>query len=245
MSERGAILICTANSALRETLAASLRAAGYPVGLAATPSQATRLARDLRLCCLVLDLVLPGSSAAEVLSALRMDPALAALPAIVLTPAGVPPHDPAVPSGVRTLSKPVDPTALAQAVEDMLSPTPPATRAPGLALDLRALAVRWGEQAVTLTPTELRLLMALLERQGTPVSVFELLVAVWGTPPALGGPELVRVHIRNLRTKLAELTGAPPEIIHTVARQGYMVPQDVPVVWPSPEEPHRPKGSGH
>ena len=46
-----------------------------------------------------------------------------------------------------------------------------------------------------------------------------------GSPPGVGDPALVRMHIRNLREKLEE-NPSQPKLILTVGRQGYVIQED-------------------
>jgi two-component system KDP operon response regulator KdpE len=74
---------------------------------------------------------------------------------------------------------------------------------PGLRIDPAARRVEGETGEIHLTPTELRLLVALASRPGEPVGHAELLRAVWG--PTYGEEtQLLRVTMRNLRNKLAE-----------------------------------------
>jgi DNA-binding response OmpR family regulator len=70
------------------------------------------------------------------------------------------------------------------------------------------------------TPTEFRLLKALMERPGEFVSPNELLESVWGYTPDASGPELVRAHVSNLRRKLRSM-GKDPHLVRTVPYRGY------------------------
>ena len=69
--------------------------------------------------------------------------------------------------------------------------TAPSARAPnGLTIDL--------------TSTQFHLLDLLFRRRPAEVPVSEILEEVWGFKDGLGGSDLVRAHIRNLRVRLAE-----------------------------------------
>jgi DNA-binding response OmpR family regulator len=74
--------------------------------------------------------------------------------------------------------------------------------------------------ALSLTPTEFRLLRYLMQRPGEFISPDELLEHVWGYPPGTAGPEVVRSHVSNLRRKLRGLDGEP-QLLRTVPYQGY------------------------
>jgi two-component system alkaline phosphatase synthesis response regulator PhoP/two-component system response regulator RpaA len=61
-----------------------------------------------------------------------------------------------------------------------------------------------------------------MEHNNQALSPGHLLEAVWGYPPDTGDPDLVRAHIRNLRSKLTELS-EEAEFIKTIHGVGYMI----------------------
>ena len=77
-----------------------------------------------------------------------------------------------------------------------------------------------GHAPIQLTATEHRLLRYMMENANQPLSPQRLLEAVWEYPPYTGDPDLVRVHVRNLRSKLEQDT-RQPEYIQTVHGVGY------------------------
>ena len=77
-----------------------------------------------------------------------------------------------------------------------------------------------GKPPTQLTATEHRLLRYMMENSNQPLSPQRLLEAVWEYPPYTGDPDLVRVHVRNLRSKLERDT-RQPEYIQTVHGVGY------------------------
>ena len=87
-------------------------------------------------------------------------------------------------------------------------------------LDRDSHEIRGDGSTVQLTPTEFRLIHYLAQRRGTIVSSEELLEKVWQFFPGTGSSELVRSHVRNLRSKLRAVTGAR-EVVQTVPRRGY------------------------
>jgi two-component system response regulator RpaA len=85
--------------------------------------------------------------------------------------------------------------------------------------DTYQIAVQ-GNKPIQLTATEHRLLRYMMENSNQPLSPQRLLEAVWEYPPYTGDPDLVRVHVRNLRSKLERDT-RQPEYIQTVHGVGY------------------------
>jgi two-component system alkaline phosphatase synthesis response regulator PhoP/two-component system response regulator RpaA len=57
---------------------------------------------------------------------------------------------------------------------------------------------------------------------GQVFSCSQLLRDLWGYPGDAGSPDLVRLHIRNLRRKI-EADSSHPRFIRTVSRHGYAV----------------------
>ena len=53
-------------------------------------------------------------------------------------------------------------------------------------------------------------------------SAEQLLQQVWGYPPGTGMPDLVRVHIKNIRAKI-EPTPTDPIYLKNILRRGYLV----------------------
>ena len=88
------------------------------------------------------------------------------------------------------------------------------------ALDKSSHELRGDSASVQLTPTEFRLMYYLIQRRGSIVSTEELLEKVWEFFPGTGSSELIRSHVRNLRSKLRIATGGA-EPLQTVPRRGY------------------------
>ncbi len=84
-----------------------------------------------------------------------------------------------------------------------------------LTLDRASLEVRRGDQPVTLTPTEMKLLLELARSPGTVVSRRALLDNVWDYEEWADDDHLVNVHVQRLRAKIGT------ERIETVRGFGY------------------------
>ncbi len=88
-----------------------------------------------------------------------------------------------------------------------------------LTLDFAAQEVRVRGEEVRLTPTEYRLLEALVRRAGAVVPHQVLLQEVWG-PEYLADPQYLKVFVRRLRNKLGD-DPEHPRYVHTVRGMGY------------------------
>ena len=78
---------------------------------------------------------------------------------------------------------------------------------------------------IRLTPVQYDLLYHLMNHPGEIFSPGRLLDEVWDYPSDAGSPDLVRVHIKNLRERI-EADPHVPEFIQTVAGYGYTIRQD-------------------
>ena len=93
-------------------------------------------------------------------------------------------------------------------------------------LDTRSFELHVPERGkVSLTPVQYDLLYHLMSHPGEVFSPTRLLDEVWDYPSDYGSPDLVRVHIKNLRERV-ERDARAPEFIRTVAGHGYMVKGD-------------------
>jgi len=88
-----------------------------------------------------------------------------------------------------------------------------------LSVDLAGHIVRIGGREVRLTPTEFKLLAALVRHAGKVVTHRQLLVEVWG-PGAAANTHYLRVQMHGLRHKL-EATPARPRYLITEPGVGY------------------------
>jgi DNA-binding response OmpR family regulator len=79
-----------------------------------------------------------------------------------------------------------------------------------------------GRGRVRLTPVQYELVYHLMSHPGQIYSPSRLLDEVWDYPVDTGSPDLVRVHIKNLRERV-EANPSAPEFIRTVPGYGYIV----------------------
>jgi two-component system OmpR family response regulator len=90
-----------------------------------------------------------------------------------------------------------------------------------LKLDSDTYQVSVRDQAIQLTSTEHRLLRYLMEHPNQALSPSHLLQAVWEYPPNTGDADLVRAHVRNLRSKIERVNNR--KYIRTIHGVGYMI----------------------
>lgn len=82
------VLLAEDDRFLRRAGEAALKRAGYEVLAAADGEEALRMAREQLPSLVLLDLIMPKMQGFEVLTALKQDPATAAIPVIVLSNLG-------------------------------------------------------------------------------------------------------------------------------------------------------------
>jgi two-component system, OmpR family, phosphate regulon response regulator PhoB len=186
---------------------------GYRVRTAEAGLEALEAARSERPDLMILDLMLPGFSGYEVLSELRRRPDLAEVPVVVLTAR----RDEV--DRVRGLelgaddyvTKPFSPRELVLRVSAVLRRAQsPAVAGSGrtltggaITVDLDGMRVIADGAELDLTPTEYRLLVALMERRGRVQSRQQLLEDAWDIHARIE-TRTVDMHVQRLRVKLRE-----------------------------------------
>ena len=189
---------------------------GYAPLVTGDPEELAPLLRDERPALALLDLALPGADGIELMHEI---PELAELPVIFIFGYG---RDEtvarALDAGAADYNvKPFSPTELAARVRAALRrrerPAPFALGA--LAIDYASRLVTVAGRAVNLTATEYALLRVLSFNAGRVVPFEALVLQVWGEREQEGGgPNLVRVVVRNLRRKLGENAERPAWIFN-------------------------------
>jgi two-component system response regulator MtrA len=215
------VLLVEDDPATRHGLELALRRLGYEVRAAETGEAALRDLSDAA-DVVVLDLMLPGLDGFEVCRRLRRG---SDIPVIMLTARG---DDLDIVGGLEAgaddyVVKPVQPRVLDARIRAVIrrtarADTPPETYGE-LMIDRGSLIVRRADQDVSLTPTELRLLLVL---SGSPRQVFsreQLLDLVW-EHDYLGDSRLVDACVQRLRAKI-ETDTSEPRYIQTVRGFGY------------------------
>lgn len=223
------VLVVDDEEDLCQLVAVNLQDAGFEVVTAATAADALATARTRLPALVVLDVMLPDGTGADVCRALRAEEALAQVGVLMLTAKSteedrllgfeVGADDYVVkPFSVREL------VMRARAITRRAEDRAPRSQAPvqallawrGLAFDPVGHRVTADGEPLSLRPLEFRLLQLFLENPGRVFGRSELLRDVWGLSPETS-TRTVDVHIRRLRERL----GHYETLVETVHGFGY------------------------
>jgi two-component system, OmpR family, phosphate regulon response regulator PhoB len=223
MSHR--ILVVDDEPDITALVAYHMAKAGFRVSTAGNGSDALKAAREERPDIVILDLMLPGVSGYDILAELRKQEETREVGVILLTAKRE------EPDRIRGLSlgaddyltKPFSPQELSLRVSGLLrrlgSPAVSAgstlTAGP-LVIDRSAHRASVHGQELSLTATEYKLLLTLVERRGRVQSRPQLLEIVWEAQPDIQ-TRTVDMHVQRLRTKLGDVG----KLIETVRGFGY------------------------
>ena len=202
-----------------------LAKAGFRVTTAASGPDAIVQARRERPALIVLDLMRPGMSGLDVLTALRRDESTRSI-AILLLTARREESDRIKGLSLGAddyLTKPFSPAELVLRVKAILRRTgslesQDTMKIGSILIDRGAHSVAVDDSKVDLTPTEYKLLLLLVERRGRVQSRAHLLQSVWEAAPDIQ-TRTVDMHVQRLRMKL----GDAGEMIETVRGFGYRI----------------------
>ncbi len=199
---------------------------GYRVRTAGGGTEALEAMSQERPDLVVLDIMLPGFSGLDILAEIRKRPEVSDVPVVMLTARRE------EVDRIRGLelgaddyvTKPFSPQELVLRVGAVLrrAQSPPIAgssrilRGGPITVDLNAMRVQIDGQDVQLTPTEYRLLVALLERRGRVQTRQQLLTAAWDIHVRIE-TRTVDMHVQRLRAKL----GRAGRWIETVRGFGY------------------------
>ncbi len=224
------ILVVDDDPEVAKSIKATLRK-HYQVFVVHSGVEALKEARHHRPDIIVLDIVMSGMDGLETCRQLRVDPALADVPILFLTALGRPEDRVAgfLAGGDDYLTKPFNLEELRLRIKAILRRVAPTVPAPGnkiktnnLVLDIRTYQVNTDKKQIQLTPVEFDLLYHLMIHPNEIFTSDRLLQEVWDYPTETGSPDLVRMHIKNLRNKIEE-NSRQPELILTIPRRGYTI----------------------
>lgn len=219
------ILVVDDEPDITALVAYHLAKAGHRVSTAANGPDALKAAREERPDVVILDLMLPGVSGYDVLAELRRRDETREVGVILLTSRRE------ETDRIRGLSlgaddyltKPFSPQELSLRVTALIrrlgSPAVSAgsTLSAGpVSIDRSAHRVTMDGRELTLTATEYKLLLTLIERRGRGQTRPQLLETVWEAQPDIQ-TRTVDMHVQRLRSKLGEAG----KMIETVRGFGY------------------------
>ena len=225
------ILVVDDDEEVAKSIEATLRR-HYQVAVTYSGVKAIKEARRHFPDLIVLDILMPGMDGLETCRQLRKDPALGEIPILFLTALGRPGERVA---GFRAgaddyLTKPFNLEELQLRIQAILRRTAPTNltrpidfiEVNDLVLDRQNYRVNAGNKQATLTPVEFDLLFHLMTHSNEVFTSDRLLQEVWDYPSESGSPDLVRMHIRNIRQKIED-NPSNPKFILTIPRRGYTI----------------------
>ncbi|WP_016699467.1 response regulator transcription factor [Actinoalloteichus spitiensis] len=217
-----AVLLVEDDALVRRGLQLALRRHGHRVEVADDGEDGLARFATADVDVIVLDLMLPGLDGFEVCRRVRTS---SQVPIIMLTARG---DDFDVITGLEAgaddyVVKPVRPTVLDARIRAVLRRAVGSSDGVrvhgGLRIDTESLRVTVDGQEVSLTPTELRLLLTLSRAPARVFNREQLLEEVW-EQGYLGDSRLVDNSVMRLRAKI-ERNPARPEYVQTVRGFGY------------------------
>lgn len=227
----GFILVADDEPAISEMICTGLELAGYRTRKAANGQIALQMIVNDRPDLVILDWMMPMMSGLEVTSRLKRDERTADIPVILLT-ARAEEDD-----KIRGLDagaddyivKPFSPRELSARVKAVLrrsghNEASEGLKAAGLVFDTGSLACTINGTAVSMGPTELRLLEFFLRHPNRVYSRSQLLDRVWGGNVYIDD-RTVDVHIRRLRKAIS--VDDHERMIQTVRGAGYRFSPDL------------------
>ncbi len=211
----------------------NLKKEGFVVTAVADGDEALRTAKQGHFTLIILDLMLPGINGMEICGLLRRDKETAQIPIIMLTAKG---EEADRIKGLEAgaddyIAKPFSPRELIARVRAVLRRSS-GRKGAGAVLTIGDLVIDNDTYAVTkrgiplsLSATEFRLLLYLVERKGRVFSRDQLLDAVWKNE-AFVEPRTVDVHIRRLRLQIED-DPSNPVYLKTRRGLGYYLEGDL------------------
>jgi two-component system OmpR family response regulator len=200
------ILVAEDDLELRELLLVGLRRAGFDTAGVGSGSDLLARTSSWAPHALIVDVGLPDADGRDVCQALRA--AGSQVPVLFLTARDTRADRLAGfgAGGDDYVTKPFDFAEVVARIRALLrrADAPAAIDRDGLWLDPASHAAHLGEQSVTLTPTEFRLLAALAARPGEAVRRRTLIAAAW-PEGAIVHDNTLDVYVARLRRKLATL----------------------------------------
>ena len=242
------ILIIDDDEIVSRTVERCLRLENLNVSIANSGVEGLKTARRTLPDLVILDVIMPGMDGYSVCKEMRRDPILSDVPILFLT-AKIKDEDKI--NGFRSgaddyLCKPFNLEEICLRVKAILRRSAKNDRfsgsinktmefiqqnpdenhkikIAGYILNTRTYELITPDNTIIrLTPVQYDLLYHLMTHPGEIFSPTRLLDIIWDYPSDAGSPDLVRVHIKNLRTRV-EANPHTPSFIRTVPGYGYTV----------------------
>jgi len=222
---KGRVLVIEDDQDISLGIRTVLSRSGFEVASSGDGKQGLRAFHAARPDLVVLDIGLPSLDGWGVLERIRD---MSDVPVLILTAHG---SESDKVRGLNSgaddyLTKPFGNRELAARVEALLR-RPRSEQAEAEVYDDGSLLVRLGAREVSvggaqvaLTPTEFRLLAALIRHPGQTLTPDQLLELAWNDPLGVG-PERVKFGVMRLRRKLGQGAGEPGASIESVRGFGY------------------------
>jgi DNA-binding response OmpR family regulator len=230
------ILIVDDDEIVARTIERTLQRSDFQTTLALSGVEALKAARRHLPDMAILDVMMPGMDGFEVCQEMRRDPRLQDLPILFVTAKD---QDSDVIEGLRAgaddyIVKPFNPEELILRIRAILRRTTGEAvavqndrrelKVGDAVLDCKACSLSLPHGTFPLTRVQFDLIYHLMIHAGEPFSTHQLLRDVWDYPHDTGSPDLVRVHIKNLRRRI-ELDPNNPTYVQTVPGHGYQFPE--------------------
>jgi len=242
------ILVIEDDEIVARTIERSLRGQDFKVNMVNSGVDGLKTARRAVPDLVILDVVMPGMDGYTVCREMRADPLLVNVPILFLT-AKIKDEDKIagfVAGADDYLTKPFNVDELILRIRAILRRTQTQTAlqtegktdnhgstavaenavtitVDGYTLDTRTYELHTPHSdKLRLTPVQYDLLYHLMSHPGHIFSPARLLDEVWDYPANTGSPDLVRVHIKNLRERV-EADPGTPAFIRTIPGYGYTV----------------------
>jgi len=228
------ILVVDDEPDLVDLLRFNLERAGHEVLGATHGREALDLAREHRPDLAIVDVMMPEMDGIELVRRLRSDPRLSAIPILILTAkteerdevqalsVGADDYVPK-PFSIKVLLARVE--SLLRRAEGQIASSPDELTHGTIVVDLRRHEASLAGEPLSLTPTEFRILWALIAAEGRVLTRSDLIAKAIGMGVAVT-KRTIDVHVTSLRRKLGDASG----LIETVRGVGYRIgePDDHP-----------------
>jgi two-component system phosphate regulon response regulator PhoB len=224
------VLVVEDEREIRELMALHLLRQGYRVRECASAEEAMDELSKQKYQLFVLDWMLPGLSGVDLINIIKKDHAQAS---VLMVTANAEPQN--IVSGLEKgaddyLTKPFDPNVFMARVKALLRRTQVSESAPGaeeevqigtLLMNFRTYEVQVGEESLHLTPSEFKLLGALIQNRGRVLTRDQLIENIQGEGINVVG-RTIDTHVFGLRKKLGDWG----DRIETIRGVGYRVKTD-------------------